>query len=173
MSARTIQKTSGRARNDAAEILEFFFGAELLNPSPCIWVVSPWLSDVPVLDNRHGGYESILPALPRTTLLLSRVLLHLASQGTHVVLATRSDEYSAALGDGLAGHLAENQLTIRRCDKLHSKGIVGANACLTGSMNLTHNGLDSLTEVLTVETDSQTIANIRLEFRTLYGGVGD
>lgn len=173
MTSRTIQKTSGRARNDAAEILEFFFATELLRPSACVWVVSPWLSDVPVLDNSHGGYESVVPSLPRTPLRLSRVLAHLAAQGTHIVLATRRGDYATAIGEGLAGHLSEHQLTIRRDDDLHTKGIVGANACITGSMNFTHNGLESLTEVVTLETSPQRVASIRLEFLRLYGGVSD
>lgn len=173
MSSRTIQKTSGRARNDAAEILEFLFGTELLNPGPCFWVVSPWLSDVPVLDNSNGSYATIVPELPRTVLRLSRVLVHLASQGTHIVVATRSDEYSTAFSDSLAGSLGKDRLTLCRDDVLHTKGIVGGNACITGSMNLTYNGLESLTEVVTLESATERVAAMRLEFLRLYGGTGD
>src|SRR4051794_33569017 len=51
VSTRLLHKTSGRSRNEAREVLEFFFLAELLSPSRCLWIVSPWLRDVTLFDN--------------------------------------------------------------------------------------------------------------------------
>ena len=34
------------------DLLQMLFLSELLAPSRCLWLVSPWISDIPVIDNR-------------------------------------------------------------------------------------------------------------------------
>jgi len=53
---------------------------------------------------------------------------------------------------------------------LHAKGIVGDRYSLVGSMNLTYNGLDRLTELLVFETERSSVEQLRLSFRREYGG---
>src|SRR6185295_9649576 len=89
MSARLIHKTASRARNEARELLELIFAAELLQPSSCLWIVSPWLRDIPVLDNRNGAYLALGPDLPRTEVRLTRALRELVLRGTRLIIASR------------------------------------------------------------------------------------
>ena len=51
----TTQTTS---RAEIRELLEGIFVAELLVPSESIWLVSPWISDIDILDNRCGQFSS-------------------------------------------------------------------------------------------------------------------
>lgn len=170
MTPRIIHKTSARARNEARELLELMFSAELLVPSSCVWVVSPWLRDVVVIDNRSGAYSSLGADLPRTELRLSRVLAELANRGTQVVIATRPGPDGGQVGDGVRARAREDRVRVLTMPELHTKGIVGGRCALVGSMNLTHNGIEQLTELVQFTTDASSVASLRLQFQQHYGG---
>ena len=55
--------------------------------------------------------------------------------------------------------------------ELHAKGIVGDRYSLLGSMNLTFNGLERLTEMLVFQNELGSVEQLRLAFRKEYGGV--
>jgi hypothetical protein len=170
MTTRVIQKESSRARNDARELLEFIFVSELLAPSACLWVVSPWLRDIPVLDNRAGGYATLLPDAPRAEVRLSRVLMELVNRGTFLVVVTRPPPDGADIGEAVARETGSSGVRVIRRRDLHSKGIVGDALAFTGSMNLTNNGIHELTETLRLEAASAEVAQLRVQFRREYGG---
>ena len=48
---REIVRRSRYARNEVRELLQSIFVSELLRPSKEIWLVSPWLSDIEVVDD--------------------------------------------------------------------------------------------------------------------------
>jgi phosphatidylserine/phosphatidylglycerophosphate/cardiolipin synthase-like enzyme len=146
------------------------FAAELLSPSRCVWVVSPWLRDVPVLDNTTGSFLFLCPDFPRTEIRLSRVLRELITRGATVVIATRRDVGNRQVLDSLTGLTPSDAIIVHERDELHAKGIVGDRFSLVGSMNLTYNGLERLTEMLVFETDRGRIEQLRLEFQREYGG---
>src|SRR5687768_2540246 len=102
MSRRDIHKTRRSVRNAVREVMEFAMVSEFLDPSDCLWVVSPWINDVPVLDNTTGEFTSLCPDLPRADIGLVRVLRELILRGSYVVLATRpgADQFVGALRAG-------------------------------------------------------------------------
>src|SRR5438093_10234369 len=101
VSSRQFLQSVADARNSVREVLQAIFASELLSPSRCLWIVSPWLRDVPVLDNTTGGFLALCPDLPRSEVRLSRVLRELLGCGTHVVIATRPDSGNRQVLDGL------------------------------------------------------------------------
>ena len=172
MSVRQFIQTSSSGRNSAREILQSIFGAELVSPSRCIWLVSAWLRDVPVLDNSTGMFQSLAPDLPRDEVRLSRVLLELHERGTQIIIATRPDDpgnrqvhqsMRAALPD-------RHRVTHIERSNLHAKGLVGDRFALTGSMNLTFNGIGNLTELLSFQVDPREVEALRVMFAHEYGG---
>ena len=54
---RVIYKARDQANQEVIRMLEALFVTELSSPSHCLWVVSPWISDVPLIDNATGDYE--------------------------------------------------------------------------------------------------------------------
>ena len=40
-----------------ADLLQAIFAAEILRPSARMWIVSPWISDIPVLDNTLANLQ--------------------------------------------------------------------------------------------------------------------
>lgn len=170
MSARQFLQSAADARNSARELIQLIFAAELLTPSRCLWIVSPWLRDIPVLDNTTGSFLFLCPDFPRSEVRLSRVLQELISRGTTVVIATRGDAGNRQVSDALQGVGQPESVIVHERAELHAKGIVGDRYCLTGSMNLTYNGLERLTEMLVFQTDRGSVEQLRLAFRQEYGG---
>lgn len=153
-----------------SEILQLIFSAELVSPSRCVWIVSPWLRDIPILDNSTGAYISVCPEFPQTQIALSKVVAVLINRGTQVVIATRPDGGNRQVLDGVALETRSDQLVFHERAELHAKGIVGDRFALSGSMNLTFNGLERLTEMVSYQTDRNEVEALRLTFRGEYGG---
>jgi hypothetical protein len=146
------------------------FAAELLAPSRSLWLVSPWIRDVPILDNTTGSFLALCPDFPLTEVRLSLVLRQLLAGGSQLIIAARPDPGNTQVYDSLRGIGSDDTLIFHERSELHAKGIVGDAFSLVGSMNLTYNGLDRLTEMLIFETDRRAVDQLRLSFRREYGG---
>jgi phosphatidylserine/phosphatidylglycerophosphate/cardiolipin synthase-like enzyme len=170
MTARQFLQSSTDSRNSVRELLQIIFSAELLSPSRCLWLVSPWLRDLPVLDNTTGSFLSLCPEFPRTEVRLSLVLRELLTRGSQLVIATRPDAGNTQVVESLRDIGKDDGVIFHERAELHAKGIVGDRYSLVGSMNLTYNGLDRLTELLVFETERSSVEQLRLSFRREYGG---
>lgn len=160
------------ARNSIRELLQIIFAAELLAPSRSLWLVSPWIRDIPILDNTTGSFLALCPDFPLTEVRLSLVLRQLLARGSQLVIAARPDRGNTQVYDSLRGIGLDDGLIFQERSELHAKGIVGDSFSLIGSMNLTYNGLDRLTEMLIFETNRPAVDQLRLSFRREYGGCG-
>lgn len=58
---RTIFKSAHAATREAELLLQNLLVAEVLYPSSELWLISPWVTDVEIVDNRTGGFASIEP----------------------------------------------------------------------------------------------------------------
>lgn len=158
------------ARNAIRELLQIVFVSELLTPSRSLWFVSPWVRDIPILDNTTGSFLALCPDFPLAEVRLSLVLRQLLVRGTQLVIAVRPDPGNMQVYDSLRGVGSENDLIFHERSQLHAKGIVGDAFSLIGSMNLTYNGIDRLTEMVIFETNQSAVDQLRLSFRKEYGG---
>jgi phosphatidylserine/phosphatidylglycerophosphate/cardiolipin synthase-like enzyme len=166
---RQFLQSAADSRNGARELLQIVFTAELLSPSRCVWIVSPWLRDIPVLDNTTGAFRALCPDFPRSEVRLTGVLRELVTRGTSVVIATRPEPGNRQVIDGLHGMARRGAVVFHERAELHAKGIVGDRYSLLGSMNLTYNGLERLTEMLVFQTDQASVEQLRLAFGREYG----
>jgi hypothetical protein len=160
--ARQIHK---RAHSqELADLLQTIFVAELLAPGPALWIVSPWISDIPVIDNRGDEFVLLDPSWSRTRVTLSRVLLKLAAIGTTVVIATRPDPRNRYFVETMRAGGAGLPIPpiIHQSAELHSKGILGDGYWLGGSMNLTHYGISVNEEWVGYHTDMDFVTKARM-----------
>jgi phosphatidylserine/phosphatidylglycerophosphate/cardiolipin synthase-like enzyme len=171
VTSRQFLQTARSARNGPRELLQTVFVSELLSPSRCLWIVSPWLRDVPVLDNTAGEFASLVPAFPHTFVRLTYLLRELVGRGTAIVVATRKEPGNRQVLDALGALGDSEAVTFLDRDVLHAKGIVGDGYSLIGSMNLTYNGIERLDEMLVFETSGAKVEELRLTFHQEYGGV--
>jgi hypothetical protein len=173
MSRRVIRKSSRYCDLQAADLLQSLFTVEFISPSRVLWLVSAWVSDIPVLDNSAGGFVGIDPAWDTRQMRLSEVLVALAARGTHIVVAANTDQHNRTFIERL--HSASQQVgvddlvQVGQHRDLHAKGLLGDDYHLHGSMNFTHNGLRILTEELVLDLDPDHVQRTRLDYLEWFG----
>ncbi len=166
--SRRIFKTVNTCQHEIEELLQFLFVGELLSPSNRIWLVTPWISNVPILDNRTGSMSALDPTWGKRKIRLIEVLLRLMNLDVEVMIVTRPDEhckrFTTILNDAVADYGIEDRIQIIFRKELHTKGFLTQASMITGSMNLTYNGLYLLDESVIFDTDAQYIGQTRLNF---------
>lgn len=176
MTTRRVIKTSANFHNEAKEIVQAIFVGELLCPSRCLWVVSPWLSDIKIIDNSSGAFGFLDSTWGRRGIRLVEILARIVSLECIVVVVTRpathNDLFIMRLTNMVedAGY-ANRLMVLNDRDRLHMKGLLGDAFYLSGSMNYTYNGLEILEEEVVLETDPADIAEAKLQYLELYGGI--
>lgn len=173
--SRVIRKSRRRASGEAAALLGSVFAAELLSPSKCLWLVSPWISDVQLIDNRADSFGGLSEWGPRHV-RLSEVLVSLADAGTFVVVGTTGDSSNTSflrrLELSFAGRHLMDQLIvdIDPANELHEKAITTDDAVIAGSMNITNNGIFVREEYVELRTDVEFVSRSRMDAFDRFGG---
>ena len=175
MTTRSIYKSSWQCRYEAREIIEGIFAAEWIRPSRCLWFVSPWISDIAVLDNRAAAFETLSHEWGQRPIRLAEFLAHNMTRGTIVVVATRPDGHNDYFLDTLREAADDSGVTDQlivppREEDLHEKGILGDSFHLGGSMNLTYHGVEINEESLQFTTETRLVAEVRLRYYKRWGG---
>jgi hypothetical protein len=171
---RVIRKSKTRSSAEAASLLANLFAAELISPSECIWLVSPWISNIQILDNEAGSFDPLSRWGPRTV-RLAEVLATLASCGSSVVIGTtadpHNDEFITQLNGRAAEFGAERKVRVVRdpANLLHDKAITGDDYAVVGSMNITWYGVNVRDELLQLRTDEDFVADARLDAMDRFG----
>lgn len=167
---RRVFKSSSTGPAVIRELLQMMFLSELLAPSRNIWVVSPWISDVPILDNRSGSFDVMNPEWHRREIRLIDLTLQVLTGGSRVIIVTRPDAHNPAFLDQLTERAEEtslkDNLTLVQREHLHTKGILTDSGLLLGSMNLTFRGFELNDEVIEYDTSLQRIAEARQSFQS-------
>lgn len=170
-TTRRIFKSAVTSQNLIRELIQQMILSEMLAASgQRVWLVSPWISNVVILDNRASGFTSLNPDWGEREIRLVEVLIYLMSRGTSLGIATSFDKHNdpllALLEDGVKELGMLEKLTVVRLKKLHTKGMLVSRGFLTGSMNFTYNGLEINEEHVIYDTTPQSIAQARLAFES-------
>ena len=168
---RHIRKGMGRARYDVGHALESLFVAETISASPEIWIVSPWISDVVLIDNRGGRYEHLRLAGERT-LKISDVLVFMASRfETRITVVVSDHEWASEFRMVLPRVFKEKNLEhllnfiIKPQQELHEKSITTSDWQVSGSMNFTKQGIDVKDEVVAIDTSQRNASEAIIDLR--------
>jgi hypothetical protein len=172
---RRIFKSAITSQNLIRELLQQMILSELLSPAgDRAWLVSPWISNVVLLDNRAAGFSALNPDWGEREIRLIEILVYLMARGTPLGIATSFDDHNDPLLTALkiaaqdAG--VEDRLVIVRRGLLHTKGLLFSRGLLTGSMNLTFKGLELNDEHVIYDTTRQPIAQARIAFESYLSG---
>jgi hypothetical protein len=153
------------------DLLQSLFIAELLRPSSCLWLAFGWISDIEVLDNRARQFAALQPDWPASGIRLSRLMAALVEGGARIALVLRDIEHNRQFSDAIQS-LRErypNQVKLAWGKDVHDKGILGDDFLLSGSMNLTYNGVTVNDEHLTLRTDMASVQEWRLALEQKWG----
>jgi predicted ATP-grasp superfamily ATP-dependent carboligase len=146
------------------DLFQSLFVAELIHPSPKLWLFFAWISDVEIIDNSAREFAALEPDWPAAQIRLSQVL-----RGVEIRLVIRADGHNdyfiARLQTLKARYGDQIKWTVEK--SFHAKGLLGADYFLSGSMNLTLNGISINGEHLVLRTDPAAVAeqSIELELR--------
>jgi hypothetical protein len=172
---RVIRKSQARSSEDAAKLLAALFATELIAPSTCLWLVSPWISNVRIIDNEAASFDALTPWGTRP-IRLSEVLATLAAAGSTVVIATTADPHNTDFLQQIRGHVNEVgaagqlHITVDQSGLLHTKAITGDDFAVVGSMNITWNGIMLREEYLELRTERGFVAQARMDCYDRFGG---
>ena len=89
MTIRSLRTTAFASRVELADALQCVFVSEILAPSTPLWIVTPWISDVPIIDNRSGRFAGLIPALPERWIRLGEIIEQQLIRGGSLVVACR------------------------------------------------------------------------------------
>lgn len=168
-ATRRIFKSALTSQDIIRELVQIMCLSELLDPSEEIWFVSPWISDVELLDNRSGGFDAVNPQWRGRQIRLVDLALQMMTAGSRVVIVTRGDEHNRFFLDKLGDRSGEAGLSafleVLISEALHTKGILTKAGLLSGSMNLTYSGLELNDESVQYDTAPDVIERARLAFQ--------
>lgn len=155
-----------------ADLLQSIVATELLVPSRHIWLISPWISDISVLDNTVGQFASIVPEWERAPVRLSTVLHHLVAGGTNLTVALNDTDHNRGFWQEMTEvrRLWPDRINLYRAPRLHEKGLLGDRYYLSGSFNFTYNGISLNEEVAHFYTDSAVVAENRIALQGRWSG---
>lgn len=160
---------SSSRSGELRELLQSIFVAELVSPSRSVWLVSPWISDIFVIDNQANSFKQIVPDWPRANICLSQVIIRMLESGTTVNIATRDTEVNHGFLSALA-IVDSSHLRIHKNDELHEKGLLGDDYYLSGSMNFTFSGIHVNEELVHFITEPTDVAHNRVILAQRWGG---
>jgi phosphatidylserine/phosphatidylglycerophosphate/cardiolipin synthase-like enzyme len=168
---RRIFKSAVTSQNLIRELLQLMLLGELLAPGgERAWLVSPWISNILLFDNRAGGFGSVNPEWGNREVRLIEVAVNLIARGTPLGIATsfdtHNDAFIATVNEAAEEAGLSDQLLVVQRQHLHTKGVLLKRGLLTGSMNLTYNGLELNDEMVVYDTNAKTLAEARLNFES-------
>ena len=174
MTDRQIRRSQNQAQSAIADLLTVAFSGELLRPSKRLTLMSPYMSDFPVLDNGTGSFSALDPAWPATTIKMTSVLRSMLGRGSEVRLACQQGHRENQFVRSLFEH-AERDGTFELLKVTSSTSLdpyrmkrpyadVGSH----GSMNFTFSGVELNGELVTLTTDPDRIAALAIEVGSVF-----
>ncbi|MFV1356927.1 phospholipase D-like domain-containing protein DpdK [Mycolicibacterium fortuitum] len=144
--------------------------SELLTPSEDLWLMSPWITDIEVLNNTGGVYDSAFNNPLNRTYLFAEILGLLTHAGSMLRVITRTG-MSVQFLDHLQHQANPDNLRIIRDETIyHEKTFCGDDWQITGSMNYTFHGMHRNDERSRYLLDPTSAALTRVEFTQRFGG---
>lgn len=153
------------------DLLQSLLVAELVSPSQRLWLFFAWISDVEIIDNSARAFGVLEPDWPAAPIRLSQVLQALLTRGSEIRLVLReqshNDYFLARLHNLKERYGAQIKWTVEA--DFHAKGLLGQDFFLSGSMNLTNNGVSVNGEHLALRTDPGVVSEQAIELEERWG----
>ncbi|HEY1353882.1 MAG TPA: phospholipase D-like domain-containing protein DpdK [Ktedonobacteraceae bacterium] len=141
----------------------------LLKPSPELYLLSPWVSKVPLLDNRFGQFRALVGDLDTARLHLGDILRLLAGRGTQVRILYRAPA-NEMTSQFLASVRDIKHIACRGVRTLHEKGLITSHFLVHGCMNFTYAGVNINDESRQILTEEAAIWQALQEARVSWEG---
>lgn len=161
MPNRSIMSKARSGSVQLTDCLSSLLALELMYPGPEIYLISPWISNVPLLSNRFGQFRPVMDDGRKGDLRLAAILSLLAERGVKVRVMCRSRHQQTEEFLNLLPESVERRMS----ETLHEKGLISYHFYLRGSMNFTYSGVNLNDERVELTTDLQDVALALFEAR--------
>jgi hypothetical protein len=159
MKNRIIKSRSRSSLVLLTDCISSILSLELLYPSKEVYLISPWVTNVPLLNNSQGQFRSIIPESPVDWICLGDLLSLLSDRGSKVFVLCRTDQ---SQNDEFLRRLPE-AIKCKQTKRLHEKGLITENFYFRGSMNFTYSGVNLNDESVELTTEKDIVAHALLE----------
>ena len=162
---------SRRSADLPSDLLQSLFLAELLFPSSRVWISSPWIADFDLIDNSSRQFGVLVPGWPAAPIRFSDVLRELLERGSEIVVISSHDPKNNEFLSRVEGlrDLYPGRVHILRENLVHEKGILTDHFTLSGSMNLTYQGINFNQEHLAYRHQTEAVYERRLVLESHWG----
>ena len=164
MPNRVIKSRAPGGATQLADTLTSLLALELMGPGGRVYLISPRLGDMVLIDSPFGQFRSLMPELGQTELRLSGVLGTLASRGTTVRVLYRSGDIHT---NTFIARLSPD-VKRRRLDRLDERGLVSERFYLRGSLEFDLGGVSAGDESVEISTDPSDVSRALLDAEQLW-----
>ena len=168
MANRMIKSITRKSSIQLADCISSLFALELAVPGQYLYLFSPWISDIPLIDNRFGQVRALMPNLGQRQLHFSALFNTIAARGTAIYIMCRPEHERTDL---FLEKLSPT-IQVKRVQTLHEKGLIGENFYLRGSMNFTYSGIHINDEHVELTTETGPVARALLEAQQRWRTLG-
>lgn len=165
---RQIFLSQRSGQRQCQEVLTGVLISGLIHPHT-MWIVSPWLSDFAVVDNRLYAWQHLVPTWPPQWIGFVEVVAQLIQSQNQLFIVTRDNPTSRQFIQQLNDLLPTGaSYQLKYCEELHTKGILTEQVLVSGSLNLTFSGTHRNDELIHIFDDAQVIRGALAEFDQHY-----
>lgn len=165
---RDIVTKTPLGRRQLTEVLTTIFAGLIIVPEE-IWLVTAWLTDFDVLDNRGGNWSYLNPEWGPRVVTFIELLEFAVQKGCKLNLVVKNDDINSNSIYRLKTALKTySDFNILEAEDLHKKGFLTETCFLKGSMNFTYRGANLNDELMSLTSDQNEISNMRIEFKNDY-----
>ena len=165
---RDIVTKTPLGKRQLTEVLTSIFAGLIIVPEE-IWLVTAWLTDFDVLDNRGGNWNYLNPEWGPRVVTFIELLEFAVHKGCKLNVVVKNDDINSHSIYRLKTSLkAYRDFKILEAEDLHKKGFLTQTCFLKGSMNFTYRGANVNDELISFTSDQNEISNMRIEFKNDY-----
>jgi hypothetical protein len=172
LGQRRVFKGVSSGQGTIRDLLCIAFAQEILVPSRTLLIVAPWITNIVIFNNRNSHYSALNPEWSERDIGLIAVLVQLIRSGTSLHIAYRPNNHNEIFSKAMMEACQEGgvggEFRMVSIETLHTKGILADTWLLTGSMNLTRNGVEMNDEYVAYDTRPRALAEARISFRDLF-----
>lgn len=168
LNSRDINTSTPLGKRQLKEVLTSIFAGLIFSPQD-IWLVTAWLTDFDVIDNRSGDWNVLNPNWGSRMITFLDLLETAVDAGCQLNLVVKQSDRNDSAVNRLKNYFANNDLFyLCISQELHIKGLLTKSCFLKGSMNFTYFGANKNEELLTLTSDLHSMSSARIDFKKSY-----